>query len=180
MSNTTTRNGVDTATCSRPSTPSGSARAAASSSSAPNQWVDGTHSRSTIPDFFGVGEERPRAHVGLRRRPSRLSSSARTTARLPSSSSCTPWPLASPAGLANIAAARKVNLTEVRSTVTGDIDLNGILGLDAGAQRLPTGLGPIHRQGDAPEHVLRQIVEQSRRRSAVYDVITNCYGQNGK
>ena len=34
------------------------------------------------------------------------------------------------AGLANIAAARGVRLTEVRSTVVGDIDLNGILGLD--------------------------------------------------
>ena len=34
------------------------------------------------------------------------------------------------AGLANIAAARNITLTEVRSTVSGDIDLNGILGLD--------------------------------------------------
>ena len=33
------------------------------------------------------------------------------------------------AGLATIAAARRVTLTEVRSTVTGDIDLNGLLGL---------------------------------------------------
>ena len=37
-------------------------------------------------------------------------------------------------GLANIAAARRVRLTEVRSTVTGDIDLNGILGLDPGVR----------------------------------------------
>jgi len=28
-------------------------------------------------------------------------------------------------------------------------------------------------KGDAPDEVLRDIVEQSRRRSAVYDVITN-------
>lgn len=28
-------------------------------------------------------------------------------------------------------------------------------------------------KGDAPAEVLREIVEQSRRRSAVYDVITN-------
>ena len=38
------------------------------------------------------------------------------------------------AGLANIAAARGVKLTEVRSTVTGDIDLNGILGLSPDAR----------------------------------------------
>ena len=77
------------------------------------------------------------------------------------------------AGLANIAAARGVTLTEVRSTVTGDIDLNGILGLRPvrnGYQQV--GVRFVVK-GEAPEEVLRAIVEQSRQRSAVYDVITN-------
>ena len=75
--------------------------------------------------------------------------------------------------MANIAAARGVTLTKVRSTVTGDIDLNGILGL----QRVRNGYQQVSVRfvvkGDAPEDVLRSIVEQSRQRSAVYDVITN-------
>jgi uncharacterized OsmC-like protein len=78
------------------------------------------------------------------------------------------------AGLANIAAARKVKLTEVRSTVTGDIDLNGILGLDPqvrnGYQQLTVR---FTIKGDAPAHKLRELLDQSRARSAVYDVITN-------
>jgi uncharacterized OsmC-like protein len=78
------------------------------------------------------------------------------------------------AGLANIAAARRVRLTEVRSTVTGDIDLNGILGLDPavrnGYQRITVRFTV---KGDAPAEKLRELVEQSRARSAVYDVITN-------
>ena len=77
------------------------------------------------------------------------------------------------AGIANIASARKVTLTEVRSTVTGDIDLNGILGLQDvrnGYQRIGV---TFSIKGDAPEHVLREIVDQSRRRSAVFDVLTN-------
>jgi uncharacterized OsmC-like protein len=78
------------------------------------------------------------------------------------------------AGLANIAAARKVRLTEVRSTVTGDIDLNGILGLDPevrnGYQQLTVR---FTIKGDAPAHKLRELLEQSQARSAVYDVITN-------
>ena len=77
------------------------------------------------------------------------------------------------AGMANIAAARGVTLTEVRSTVRGDIDLNGIFGL----QPVRNGYQQVEVRfvvkGDAPEEVLRSIVEQSRRRSAVYDVITN-------
>lgn len=49
------------------------------------------------------------------------------------------------AGPANIAAARGVTLTEVTSSI----------------------------EGDAPAEKLREIVEQSRSRSAVYDVLTN-------
>jgi len=78
------------------------------------------------------------------------------------------------AGLANIAAARRVRLTQVRSTVTGDIDLNGILGLDPdvrnGYQQITVRFTIT---GDAPAEQLRELVEQSRARSAVYDVITN-------
>jgi uncharacterized OsmC-like protein len=76
--------------------------------------------------------------------------------------------------LANIAAARGVQLTEVHSTVSGDIDLNGILGLDPdvrnGYQNLTVRFTV---KGDAPAEKLREIVEQSRDRSAVFDVITN-------
>jgi uncharacterized OsmC-like protein len=68
----------------------------------------------------------------------------------------------------------RVKLTEVRSTVTGDIDLNGILGLDPevrnGYQQVTVRFTV---KGDAPAEKLRELVEQSRARSAVYDVITN-------
>ena len=77
------------------------------------------------------------------------------------------------AGLANIAAARGVNLTEVESTVEGDIDLLGILGL---SDEVRNGYQQIRvsfkLRGDDPEK-LRQVVEQSRKRSAVFDVVTN-------
>jgi uncharacterized OsmC-like protein len=78
------------------------------------------------------------------------------------------------AGLATVAAARRVTLTEVRSTVTGDIDLNGILGINPemrnGYQQITVRFTV---KGDAPAETLRELVEQSRARSAVYDVITN-------
>ena len=138
-----------------------------------NQWVEGTHSRGSISDFFGVGEERsherefvfdadhPAVLVGRDNGPTPVEFLLHALA------ACLT------AGIANIASARKVTLTEVRSTVTGDIDLNGILGL----QDVRNGYEQVSVkfviQGDAPEDVLRQIVEQSRQRSAVYDVITN-------
>ncbi len=78
------------------------------------------------------------------------------------------------AGLANIAAARGITLHEVSSTVEGDIDLNGILGLSDEVRNGYSALR-VHLdvRGDASEERLRELVEQSRRRSAVYDVLTN-------
>jgi uncharacterized OsmC-like protein len=78
------------------------------------------------------------------------------------------------AGIANVAAARGVALREVSSTVQGDIDLLGILGL---SDRVRNGYQAIRVTfriaGDAPPETLRALVEQSRARSAVYDVLTN-------
>lgn len=78
------------------------------------------------------------------------------------------------AGIANIAAARGVRLTHVSSQVEGDIDLLGVLGL---AESVRNGYQQVkvtvRIEGDADDEVLRGIVEQSRRRSAVYDALTN-------
>jgi uncharacterized OsmC-like protein len=139
-----------------------------------NQWVSGTHNRSTITDYFGVGAERshqrtfvfdadhPAVLVGQDHGPTPVEFVLHALA------ACLT------AGLANIAAARRVRLTEVRSTVTGDIDLNGILGLDPEVRNGYEGITVRFTiKGDAPAHKLREIVEQSRARSAVYDIITN-------
>jgi len=77
------------------------------------------------------------------------------------------------AGIANIAAVRKVNLTEVTSTVEGDIDLLGILGMSDDVRNGFQGIRvSFVLRGDDPER-LREVVEQSRMRSAVYDVLTH-------
>ncbi len=138
-----------------------------------NEWLDGTHSRSTIHDFYGVGEDRvherefifdadhPAVLVGRDNGPTPVEFLLHALA------ACIT------AGIANIAAARKVTLTEVRSTVAGDIDLNGIFGLQDVRNGYQQVSVKFTIKGDAPESVLREIVEQSRRRSAVYDVMTN-------
>ncbi len=66
-----------------------------------------------------------------------------------------------------------MTLTEVTTTVEGDIDLLGILGL---SDDVRNGFEQIRvsftvRGDDADK--LKDVVEQSRRRSAVYDVLTN-------
>jgi uncharacterized OsmC-like protein len=173
--NDSTRNGVDTATLFATLDAVKQAPEAANFQfRAHNEWISGTHNRSTIADYFGVGEERshertfvfdadhPAVLVGQDQGPTPVEFVLHALA------ACLT------AGLANIAAARRVRLTEVRSTVTGDIDLNGILGLNHdvrnGYERITVR---FTNKGDAPAEKLREIVEQSRARSAVYDIITN-------
>jgi uncharacterized OsmC-like protein len=142
---------------------------------ASNTWVTGTHSRSTISGFYGAMQEMEHRNVTVldADHPAVLvgSDNAPTPVEylLHAIAACLT------AGIANVAAARGVELTKVTSTVEGDIDLLGILGLSGGAVR--NGYEQIrvtfHVEGDADDETLRGIVEQSRRRSAVYDVLTN-------
>ncbi len=142
---------------------------------ASNTWVTGTHSRSTASGFFGALQEmhhqadtvldfdHPAVLVGTDNGPTPAEYLLHAIA------ACLT------AGIANIAAARGVELTKVSSTVEGDIDLLGILGLSGGSVR--NGYQQIKVsiaiEGDADDETLRGIVEQSRRRSAVFDALAN-------
>ena len=169
------RNGVDTATLFATLDAVKQMPAAAQFQfRAHNEWQQGTHSRTTISDFFGVGEERthervfqfdadhPAVLVGRDKGPTPVEYVLHALA------ACLT------AGMANIAAARGVRLTSVTSTVTGDIDLNGILGLNPDVRNGYQNIAVRFTvKGDAPPEVLKSIVEQSQARSAVYDIITN-------
>jgi uncharacterized OsmC-like protein len=146
---------------------------------ATNRWISGTHNRSSIQGFFGAGQEdttrteafahdadHPTVLVGNGNGPTPVEFLLHAIAACLTS------------GLANIAAARGVKLTEVSSTVEGDINLLGILGLaKATDQPVRNGYQGIRVSfrisGDAPDEVLRGLIDQSRARSAVYDVLTN-------
>jgi uncharacterized OsmC-like protein len=140
---------------------------------ASNHWVRGTNSRTRIESFTGAGGEHahkrefefdadhPAVLVGTDEGP------------LPVEFLFVALASCLTSGIGNIAAARGVRLTEVRSTVEGDMDLRGILGL---SDQVRNGYERIRVnftiRGDAPAEKLRAIVEQSRARSAVFDVIT--------
>ena len=168
------RNGVDTATLFATLDAVRQApEAARFQVRARNPWVSGTHTHTTIRDYFGVGEER--AHEATFVFDADHPAILVGTDRGPTPAEFVLHALASclTAGLANIAAARKITLTEVRSTVTGDIDLNGILGLNPGVRNGYQQITVTFTiKGDAPAEKLRELVDQSRARSAVYDVIT--------
>ncbi len=177
MSTTTdnpTRNGVDTAALfATIDAVKGDPDLAKFRFRATNHWVSGTHNRSTIHGFSGAKQElehraswtfdadHPAVLVGEDHGPTP------TEYLLHALAACLM------SGLANIAAARAVHLSEVTATVEGEIDLLGILGL---SDDVRNGFEQItvrfELRGDDPDK-LRGVVEQSRRRSAVYDLLTN-------
>jgi uncharacterized OsmC-like protein len=141
---------------------------------ASNEWLAGTHSRSTMGGFFGAGQEHehkatysydadhPAVLVGQDNGPTPVEFLLHAIA------ACIT------AGIGNIASARGINLTRVRSYVEGDIDLLGIFGMSDSVRNGYQGIRVnFEIEGDAPAEKLRQVVEQSIARSAVYDVLTN-------
>jgi len=140
---------------------------------AQSHWVGGTQSRTTIAGFYGVGAEmqhdapfqasadHPKVLCGEDNAPAPVEWVLHALA------ACLT------AGIANISAARGVTLHSVECSVEGDIDLQGILGL---SDKVRNGFQAIRVnymvKGDAPEEKLRQIVDQARARSAVFDILT--------
>jgi uncharacterized OsmC-like protein len=141
---------------------------------ASSQWIDGTLSRGRIESFSGAGGEHEHKNVFEYEsdHPAVLCGDDRGPTPVEHLLHALLGCLT--AGIANIAAARGVKLTEVKSTIEGDMDLQGILGLSDevrnGYQNLRVN---FDIKGDAPPEKLKAIVEQSRARSAVFDVISN-------
>ena len=139
-----------------------------------NRWQSGTLSETTIGTFSGAGGEHPHKTtfkvtadhpavlVGEDRAPLPVEFLLHALA------SCITG------GIANIAAARGVTLHEVESTIEGDINLLGIFGMSKDVRNGYQGIrASFSITGDAPPEKLQEIVEQSRARSAVFDVLTN-------
>ena len=141
---------------------------------AANRWVAGTHSRGTIEKFYGAGSEQAHKRTFTLEADHPAVLVGEDNAPLPVEIVLYALAACITGGIASVAAARGVTLTEVTASIEGDMDMRGILGL---SKDVRNGYDKIRLtfsiKGDAPEEKLRQIVEQSRARSAVYDVLTN-------
>jgi uncharacterized OsmC-like protein len=142
---------------------------------ATNRWLGGAHNRSTVKDFYAAGGDdttrtaafeldagEPAILLGTDTGPNPAEYLLHALAACLTTS------------IVYVAAARKVTLTSVESTLTGDMDVRGALGVDPeprnGFERITAS---FRVTGDAPAEKLREVVERARRRSAVYDMVTN-------
>lgn len=138
------------------------------------EWVHGTHSRTTVDTFFGLGaEQRHRKPHTVDADHPEIFASADMGATPPELAMMA---LASclTAGVATVATHRGVQLRSVRAEVEAPLDLQGILGIDPDVRN---GFSQVtvtfHIDADAPKADLEAIVAQSQKRSAVFDIIAN-------
>jgi uncharacterized OsmC-like protein len=142
---------------------------------ASNRWIDGAHNRSTIQGFYGAGQEdasraepfvldagEPAILLGMNTGPNPVEYVLHALAACLTIS------------IVYVAAARKVRLVSVESTLAGELDARGAFGLSDevrnGFERISVS---FRVTGEASEEKLREVVERAKQRSAVYDILTN-------
>jgi uncharacterized OsmC-like protein len=138
------------------------------------EWQNGTHSSSTVDEFFGLGEEqkhRTRYTFDIDHPEIFASEDNGATPVefvLVALAGCLT------AGVAAVAQNRQIQLRKVSATVEGAMDVRGILGMDSDVRN---GFSSIKVKydidADATPADIKAIVAQSQKRSAVFDLITN-------
>jgi uncharacterized OsmC-like protein len=141
---------------------------------ASNEWLRGTHSRSEITGFFGLGEDHDHRSTW---------SFDADHPEVFASEDNGPTPveyvlvgLASclTAGVAAVAQNRGIQLNRVEATIEGDMDILGILGADPDVRNGFNGIRVHYKiDADATPEEIEALVAQSQKRSAVFDVVTN-------
>jgi uncharacterized OsmC-like protein len=138
------------------------------------EWVRGTHSRSSVEGFYGLGsEQKHRKKFTFEADHPEVFASEDHGATpveivLAGLASCLT------AGVASVAQHRDIQLRSVTATLEGGMDLQGILGIDSDVRNGFDGIKVTYKiDADASPEEIRAIVAQSQKRSAVYDIITN-------
>jgi len=137
-------------------------------------WVKGTHSRTSVEGFFGLGEEqRHKTKFDFEADHPEIFASEDHGATpveivLAGLASCLT------AGIAAVAQHREIQLRSVKATLEGGMDIQGILGVDSDVRNGFDGIKvTYHIDADASPAEIEALVAQSQKRSAVYDIITN-------
>ena len=142
---------------------------------ATNRWIDGAHNRSTIKGFHAAGGEdttRSAAFEIDAGEPAILLGT--DTGANPAEYLLHALAACLTTSIVYVAAARNVQLTSVESTLEGDMDVRGCLGISDevrnGFERIRVSFTV---RGDATPEKLREVVARAQARSAVFDMVSN-------
>jgi uncharacterized OsmC-like protein len=139
-----------------------------------NQWVDASQNRSTADTFYGAGQEqsRPKPFVLEADEPPVLlgKDAAANSGEhlLHALASCLTT------AMVYHAAARGIHIEEVESSLEGDVDLQGFLGLDKNVRNGFQGIRVNFKiRADVPDEKLQEIIQLGPAHSPVFDSLTN-------
>ena len=137
-------------------------------------WVRGTHSRSTVQGFFGLGTEQSRNKTFHYDADHPELFAAEDNGATPVEYVLVALASCLTAGIASVAQNRNIQLRSVKATLEAGMDMQGILGIDSEVRNGFDGIKVTYKiDADASPEDIRAIVAQSQKRSAVYDIIAN-------
>jgi uncharacterized OsmC-like protein len=138
------------------------------------EWLNGTHSNTSIDGFFGLGgEQNHRAQYSYDVDHPEIFASE-DNGPTPVEYILVGLAGCLTAGIAAVAQNRNIQLHSVKSTIEGDMDVRGILGMDSDIRNGFSNIKVKYQiDADASEEDIKALVAQSQKRSAVYDIITN-------
>ena len=138
------------------------------------KWKKGTHSLTTIQNFFGLGQEQQhKTEFSFEADHPEIFASEDLGATpvevvLAGLASCLT------AGVAAVAQNRGIQLRSVECELEGAMDIQGILGVDGDVRNGYSDINvKFNIDADASQEDIEALVAQSQKRSAVYDIITN-------
>src|SRR5690606_598295 len=136
------------------------------------KWMNGTHSRTSIKEFHGLGQgQAHRSEFTFDMDHPEIFASEDNGAT-PVEMVLTGLAGCLTAGVAAIAQHRRIQLRSVTATLEGAMDIQGILGIDADVRNGFDGITVrFHIDADATPEEIEALVAQSQKRSAVFDIV---------
>ena len=138
------------------------------------KWLNGTHARSTVQGFRGLGEEQSHKSEFFFETDHPEIFAAEDQGATPVELVLVGLASCLTAGVAAVAQNRGIQLRSVEARLEGNMNIAGILGVDADIRN---GYDHIkvafHVDADASREDIEALVAQSQKRSAVFDIITN-------
>ena len=138
------------------------------------KWRNGTHSKTDVKSFFGLGQEqRHKTETSFEADHPEIFASEDNGITpieyvLVGLASCLT------AGVASVAQNRGIQLRSVESKLEGTMDIRGILGIDSEVRNGYDDIKVTFKiDADASKKEIEAIVAQSQKRSAVFDIIAN-------
>jgi uncharacterized OsmC-like protein len=138
------------------------------------EWRNGTHSHSTVEGFYGLGQEQQRKTKFTFDADHPEVFAAEDKGATPVEYVLVGLASCLTAGIAAVAQNRSIQLRSVTAIIEGDMDLQGILGIDDNVRNGFNGIRVTYTiDADAKREDIEALVAQSQKRSAVYDIVTS-------